>query len=103
MVTEVLKDELGYDGIVVTDALNMGAISDNYNGTDAAVMAIKAGNDMLLTPGNFTSIPKRIASEIENGNISEARIDESVRKIITGKLKIGEPAVQKRNTYDKIE
>ena len=90
MVTEVLKDELGYDGIVVTDALNMGAISDNYNGTDAAVMAIKAGNDMLLTPGNFTSIPKRIASEIENGNISEARIDESVRKIITGKLKIKE-------------
>ena len=49
---------------------------------------------MLLTPGNFTSIPKRIASEIENGNISEARIDESVRKIIKRKLKLKEAVNQ---------
>ncbi|MCR5603564.1 MAG: hypothetical protein K6G27_07675 [Lachnospiraceae bacterium] len=57
-------------------------------------MAIKTGNDMLLTLGNFTSIPKRIASEIENGNISEERIDESVRKIITRKLKLKEAVDQ---------
>ena len=86
MITGVLREQLGYKGLVVTDALNLGAIANNYTSEAAAVMAVKAGNDLLLMPKDFKAAAGAIINEVRNGNISEERIDESVRKIVRAKL-----------------
>ncbi|MCR5508803.1 MAG: hypothetical protein K6F34_08955 [Lachnospiraceae bacterium] len=86
MVTEILKGELAYNGIVVTDALNMAAISESYSGADAAVLAIKAGNDMLLMPEELDLIPEKVKEAIAAGEIDEEQINASVKKIIIRKL-----------------
>lgn len=86
MITGVLRGQLGYKGLVVTDALNMGAIANNYTSETAAVMAVKAGNDLLLMPKDFKAAAGAIINEVRNGNISEERINESVRKIVRAKL-----------------
>lgn len=90
MVTEVLKNNLGYSGIVITDAMNMGAIVNIYSGEDAVVMAIKAGNDMILAPKDLKSAVNILVDEVEAGEISEEQIDFSVKKIISSKLRMGE-------------
>ena len=61
----------------------MGAISNIYNIADAAVMAVQAGNDILLTPDNFTEAVSGVEQAVANGNITEERIDESVKRILT--------------------
>ncbi len=88
MITDILKEEMGYEGIIVTDSMNMGAITEKNSAVDAALMAIEAGNDLLLAPNSFESLPDKLAAEIDKGSITEARIDESVRKIIIKKLSL---------------
>lgn len=88
MITGVLKEQLGYKGLIVTDALNMGAIVNQYSSETAAVMAVKAGNDLLLMPKDFTAAARAIINEVRSGNISEERINESVRKIVRAKLNL---------------
>lgn len=86
MVTEVLRQDLGYDGIIVTDAMNMGAIVEKYASDAAAAAAIEAGVDMILMPDNFNQAVEGVLSAVSSGSISEARIDESVRRILKAKL-----------------
>lgn len=82
LITGVLREQLGYDGIVITDAMNMGAIANTYSSADAAVMAIEAGADMILMPYDFSSAREGILKAAQDGRISEERIDESVRRIL---------------------
>jgi beta-N-acetylhexosaminidase len=89
MVTDILREELGYQGIVITDALNMGAISEKYDSSTAAVKAIEAGVDLLLTPVDLEAAYAGIYAAVCNGEISENRIDESVRRILKAKLAMG--------------
>ena len=86
MITEILKGDLEYDGLVITDALNMGAIKNEYGSEEAVVMAVKAGNDILLMPEDFKSSVEAVKKAVENGEISEERINESVRKILMKKF-----------------
>ncbi|MCH5250488.1 MAG: beta-N-acetylhexosaminidase [Lachnospiraceae bacterium] len=81
MITDVLRTDLGYEGIVVTDALNMGAITNYYTSEEAAVNAITAGADMLLMPENFGAAYNAVLTAVREGRISEERIDESLRRI----------------------
>lgn len=81
VVTDVLREELGYDGIVITDALNMSAISEYYTSQEAAVRAIRAGADMLLMPEDFEAAYKGVLTAVQDGTILEERIDESLRRI----------------------
>ncbi|MCM1143954.1 MAG: hypothetical protein NC318_00600 [Blautia sp.] len=81
MITDVLREELGYDGIVITDALDMSAISAYYTSTEAAVNAIKAGADMLLMPEDFEAAYLGLLAAVQDGTVSEERIDESLRRI----------------------
>lgn len=81
VITELLRDELGFEGIVITDALDMGAISEYYTSAEAAVMAIEAGADMLLMPEDFDEAYSAVLEAVQNGTISEDRIDESLRRI----------------------
>ena len=87
-VTYLLRDELGYDGIVITDALNMGAISYYYSSGDAAVMAIQAGVDMLLMPTDFHSAYNAVLRAVQAGVISEKRIDASLNRIFRVKSEL---------------
>lgn len=81
MITEILRGQLGYEGIVITDALNMGAITEYYSSGDAAVKAIQAGADMLLMPDDFEEAYEALLQAVNSGTISEERINESLRRI----------------------
>lgn len=76
-IIDILKNDLNYDGLIVTDALNMGALTENYTNEEIYTRAIEAGCDLLLMPSS-----SKEATEIIKNNISEERIDESVRKIL---------------------
>ena len=89
MVTDILKGELGYEGLVITDGMEMGAIADNYTPADAAVMAVQAGCDVILEPGDFYEYADALMAAVRDGRISEERIDESVRKILECKIRRG--------------
>lgn len=86
MVTDILRGELGFDGIVVTDALNMGAVTDSYGSAQAAVLALQAGVDMLLMPADFKGAYNGVLQAVKSGALSEARIEESVRRILAVKM-----------------
>lgn len=82
VVTKILREEMGFDGIVITDALNMGAISNNYTSGQAAVEAVRAGVDMLLMPYDFHSAYTELLNAVYDGRIAEEQINESVRRIV---------------------
>lgn len=81
MITDILKNKLHYNGLVITDALNMKALTDNYSEEEIYTMAVNAGVDLLLMPSN----PEK-AIEILKENLSEERINESVKKILKFKF-----------------
>lgn len=89
MVTEVLRQELGFEGLIITDAMNMGAITALYNSGDAAVKAIDAGVDMILMPASFSDAVDGIKDAVSGGELSEERIDDSVSRILEVKLRKG--------------
>ena len=77
---------MGYNGIIITDAMNMGAITDRYDSAQAAVMAFQAGADMILMPEDFQSAYEGILQAVNSGTISEERLDQSVMRILETKL-----------------
>lgn len=85
IVQDLLRSEMGFDGIVVTDAMNMGAIAQNYTSAQAAVMAVQAGCDIVLMPQNFEEAYKGILNAVKSGEISEERINDSVLRILNAK------------------
>jgi len=82
VITDILKNEMGYDGLVITDALDMGALTNNYTSKEIVIKAIEAGVDLLLMPEDI----EKTINYIKN-NISEERIETSVKKILTFKYK----------------
>ena len=81
IITDLLRKEMGYEGIVITDALNMGAITEHYSAGEAAVNTILAGADMILMPQSFEEAYESVLAAVEEGSITEERIDESLRRI----------------------
>lgn len=88
MLTEILRNELGFQKIIITDALNMGAISNYYTSGQAAVQAILAGADMLLMPSDFQSAYAEVCAAVYDGRISQERLNESVRRILKEKIRL---------------
>lgn len=89
VVTDWLKNELGFDGIAVTDSHAMGAISNVYTSGEAAVLAIEAGIDMVLMPYSLTEAVAGVEQAVESGRLSEERINESVLRILEKKDEMG--------------
>lgn len=87
IVTDLLRQDMGYEGICITDALQMGAVADMYGTGEAAVQAIEAGEDMLLMPADLNEAYQAVLTAISSGRITEERINESVRRIL--KVKMG--------------
>ena len=88
-VTDVLRNELGYEGIIITDSLEMGAVTKNFGNADAAVRAVAAGNDMLLMPENLNTAISAVCKAVRNGTLSEADINTHVTRILMQKEAMG--------------
>ena len=88
MVSNVLREQLGYQGIVITDAMNMGAITGSYTADQAAVMAVNAGADMILMPQDYETAYNGLLQAVQDGTITEDRINESVTRIVKVKLQM---------------
>ncbi len=97
IITDLLKNKLHYKGIIITDALNMGAIKKSFRPGEAALRAIMAGNDILLFSEDPVEGQKQIISYYISGKISESRLKESVIKILKAKYEYG------ASPYSKIE
>ena len=82
ILQDKLRGELGFEGIIITDGMEMGAITNQYSNTEATLGAIKAGVDIVLGPHNYKKAFDAVVQAVENGEISEQRIDESVRRIL---------------------
>ena len=82
LVTGKLRNELGYDGLIITDALAMGAIAKNYSSSEAAILAFDAGIDILLMPFDYEEAFNGIVDAVKSGRITEDRLNESVLRIL---------------------
>jgi len=85
----LLRGQLAFRGLVVTDALNMGAIVSRYGAAQAAVRAFAAGADVLLMPGDAPAAIDAIVAAVQSGEIPEARLDASVERIFAAKTRAG--------------
>lgn len=89
IVTGILREKLGYEGLVITDAMNMGAIVNHYSSGEAAVMALKAGVDMILMPNDLNDAVEGVLKALEEGELTMEQIDEKVLRILEIKLEAG--------------
>ncbi len=85
IVTDLLKNKLGFDGLIITDAMNMQAITKYYSVAEAAILAVKAGNDMLLMPPDEEIAINSLVSAVQSCEIDIQRINTSVIKILAAK------------------
>jgi beta-N-acetylhexosaminidase len=81
VVTDILRDELGFKGVIISEAMNKKAVSDYYGADEAAVMALRAGCDMILMPEDFEKAYNGVLTAVNDGTISEERINDSLRRI----------------------
>lgn len=89
MITDILRGELAYDGVVITDSLSMEALTGYYGSDKIAVMAVQAGNDLLLCQSGMKDMVRALENAVASGEITQERIDESVRRILKLKYKYG--------------
>lgn len=81
IVTDYLRTELGYQGVVITDLMNQKAITEYYEADVAAITALKAGCDMILAPEDFDKAYTGVLEAVQNGTIAEGRIDDALRRV----------------------
>ncbi len=89
MLDGVLRGELKFGGVIFTDAMNMGGVVKHYPEGEAAVRAVKAGADIVLYPPSVEQAFVALKRAVDSGEIKESRIDESVKRILTAKAKVG--------------
>ena len=82
LITDILRNRLGFDGVVITDSMVMGAIANTYTSGEAALAAIQAGCDIILIPENFTEARQALIDAVHSGTLSEERINTSVSRIL---------------------
>jgi beta-N-acetylhexosaminidase len=95
IVTTILRKQLGFDGVIITDAMNMGAITQNYGFEQSIILAVKAGVNLLLYPANFDSLNRSLArtivglieKNVQSGVIPQSCIDDSYARIMNLKTK----------------
>jgi beta-N-acetylhexosaminidase len=89
ILTGILRDEMGFNGLIVTDALDMGGIAHGFTVGDAAVRALEAGADVLLMPSEPKAAIDAVAGAVKSGRLSTKRIDESDTRVLTAKARLG--------------
>lgn len=88
-VTDVLRGEMGFDGLVISDAMDMGAVVRRYGRTEPLLMALEAGVDLLLQPMDAREAIDAVVEGVRAGRMTEARLDASVRRILEAKARAG--------------
>lgn len=86
IITGLLREKLSFEGIVITDSMSMGAITNYYTSGEAAIKAVQAGADIILMPQDFEQASQELLQAVQDGTITEDRIDESVCRILRYKL-----------------
>lgn len=91
VMTGLLREEMGFDGLLFTDALEMGAILEHFGAEEAAVMAVEAGADVLLVPEDVPATVDAVVEAVEAGRISRERLEASARRVLEAKARMGLP------------
>jgi len=99
ILTQELRQKLGFEGLIVTDALVMGAIANGYGANEAAVLAVEAGADILLMPIDPEGAIQAVCSAVETGRIAAERIRESVERIWAAKQKACAPPLKETTSH----
>ncbi|QOW11356.1 glycoside hydrolase family 3 protein [Kaistella flava (ex Peng et al. 2021)] len=97
IITGLLKDKLGYKGLIITDALNMGAVANKFKAGELDAMAFEAGNDIMLFSQDVATGKRLIQQAIDQGEIPQQRVEESVKKILLTKYYLGLNQYEPRN------
>ena len=92
VLTSVLREQMGFDGLIFTDAMDMSAIARQHSAGEAAVRAVEAGADVILMPPDVALAVEGIVEAVQSGRLTEARVDESVRRILETKQALGLPS-----------
>ncbi|KGX83318.1 beta-N-acetylhexosaminidase [Pontibacillus marinus] len=91
IITDLLRNDMGFEGVVITDDMSMGAITQNYGMDEAAVLSIRAGTDMFMLTssgdGNYERVKKALKQAVKQGTIAEESLDKSVKRILKLKEK----------------
>ncbi len=88
-MTGILRDEMGFEGLLYTDALRMGAIMEGWGAGEAAVLAFEAGADVILIPASVPGAIEAMVEAVEEGRITRERLDRSVRRVLEAKARAG--------------
>ncbi len=98
VIDSLLRHEIGFDGLIFTDAMNMKGITNDYKPVEAAEKALRAGNDMLVMPGDVPGVIEHIARLVKRGKISQEEIDIHCRRILAAKYYAGLNRYKPANT-----
>ncbi|MBR6459722.1 MAG: hypothetical protein IKS49_06130 [Actinomycetaceae bacterium] len=88
MMSELLREDMGYEGLIITDSLGMGAVTQFYNPNEVGLQAVLAGADMILMPTNLQASYETVLAAVRDGRLSEERLDESVHRIVRTKVEM---------------
>ena len=88
-MTGILREEMGFEGLLFTDALRMGAITEDYGAGEAAVLAFEAGADVILIPASVPGAVAAMVEAVEEGRVTRQRLDASVRRVLEAKARAG--------------
>jgi beta-N-acetylhexosaminidase len=105
ILKQMLRNQLGYQGIVITDDLNMGAVSEGYAPEEIGIISVQAGTDILLIchdPEIQLRIYRSTLQAVKDGKLSQTDIDASVRRIVYCKLKNLTPAALREKLYKQV-
>ncbi|MET7512927.1 glycoside hydrolase family 3 protein [Streptomyces sp. NPDC005480] len=105
IMTGILREELGFEGLIVTDSLGMQGVRDKYGDDRVPVLALKAGVDQLLNPPSLEVSWNAVLDAVKNGELTEARLDESILRVLRLKEKLGlfdEPYVTGRGVDETV-
>ena len=88
ILQDKLRGELNFKGVIITDSMGMGAITQQYSPEEAAISALEAGADIILDPADFPSAFEAVVSAVQSGRITEKQIDERVERVLALKKRI---------------
>jgi len=103
IVGDLLRRDLKFDGLVVSDAMDMGGITEHFDAGEAAIRAIEAGQDQILMSPNVDAAIAAVKAAVKSGRLSEARIDQSVRRILDAKAFAGAPGGTPEEIFSGID
>lgn len=89
MIGKTLRDELGFDGVIISDSFSMGAVTQHFGPADVAVRFLAAGGDMVLMPENLSDAYRGVLDAVSGGTLSSDRVDESCLRILKAKQAAG--------------